>query len=58
MLMMKKEVVKENTTMHTDVVRKSPHVAPNFCGYCACRRLLYVITSLRFPLISAYDTIQ
>jgi len=44
MVMMKKEVGKENSTMHTDVIRKSPPVAPNFCGYCACRRMLYVIT--------------
>jgi len=50
MLEMKKEVGRENSTMHTNVVRKSPHVAPNFCCYCACRRLNYMIISLRFPL--------
>jgi len=58
MLKMKKEVDKENSTMYTNVVRKSPCVATNFCGHCACRRLLYMIISLHFPLISAYDTIQ
>jgi len=35
--------------MQTDVVRKSPRVARIFCGYCACRRLLYVIILLHFP---------
>jgi len=38
---MKKKLGKENSTMHTYVIRKSPCVAPNFCGYCACR---YYIT--------------
>ena len=31
MLKMKKEVGKENSTMHTDVISKSPCFAPNFC---------------------------
>jgi len=48
--------------MHTDVIRNSPRVAPNFCGYCACRKLLYVITSFRFPLqvdpVSAVNKFQ